>query len=125
MKRIYAILFCSIWTITVGSEAAAHETLRAVQDKSTQAISIFRNDEEKPILTQNARPDFRPYLHPIEAPDGKGTLTEYSPGHHKHQTGLYWGFTRVNVMSVTLLEKYGSVPLAKPARTDCIRVGHC
>ena len=24
------------------------------------------------------------------------TLTEFSPGHHKHQTGLYWGFTRVN-----------------------------
>jgi putative membrane-bound dehydrogenase-like protein len=23
-------------------------------------------------------------------------LTEYSPGHHKHQTGLYWGFTRLN-----------------------------
>ncbi len=23
-------------------------------------------------------------------------MTEYSPGHHKHQTGLYWGFTRVN-----------------------------
>src|SRR5690606_28175423 len=21
---------------------------------------------------------------------------EFSPGHHKHQTGLYWGFTRVN-----------------------------
>src|SRR5688500_8482651 len=23
-------------------------------------------------------------------------LTEYSPAHHKHQTGLYWGFTRLN-----------------------------
>ena len=30
------------------------------------------------------------------APDGQGELTEFSPGHHKHQTGLYWGFTRVN-----------------------------
>ncbi len=49
-----------------------------------------------PILTQNARPDARPYLHPIAAPDGKGVLTEFSPEHHKHQTGLYWGFTRVN-----------------------------
>ena len=23
-------------------------------------------------------------------------VTEFSPDHHKHQTGLYWGFTRVN-----------------------------
>ena len=23
-------------------------------------------------------------------------LTEFSPEHHKHQTGLYWGFTRLN-----------------------------
>ena len=38
----------------------------------------------------------RPYIHPIVSPDGKGILTEYSPGHHKHQTGLYWGFTRIN-----------------------------
>ena len=26
----------------------------------------------------------------------KGVVTELSPEHHKHQTGLYWGFTRVN-----------------------------
>jgi hypothetical protein len=38
----------------------------------------------------------RPYLHPLRSPDGKGILTEFSPGHHKHQTGLYWGQTRIN-----------------------------
>lgn len=59
-------------------------------------ISIFFKDEKEPILVQNAKDDFRPYIHPIVAPDGKGILTQYSPGHHKHQTGLYWGFTRVN-----------------------------
>ena len=59
-------------------------------------ISVFAGDAEEPILVQNAKDDFRPYLHPIVAPDGNGILTEYSPGHHKHQTGLYWGFTRVN-----------------------------
>lgn len=48
------------------------------------------------MLVQHALPDFRPYLHPVLSPDGQGVLTEYSPGHHKHQTGLYWGFTRVN-----------------------------
>lgn len=48
------------------------------------------------MLVQNAGEGMRPYLHPIMAPDGNGSLTDYSPGHHKHQTGLYWGFTRVN-----------------------------
>ena len=59
-------------------------------------ISVYRAGVEFPILTQNANSGHRPYLHPIIAPDGNGSITEYSPGHHKHQTGLYWGFTRIN-----------------------------
>jgi hypothetical protein len=47
-------------------------------------------------VTQQAGPDTRPYLHPIAAPDGRGVLTEASPEHHPHQTGLYFGFTRMN-----------------------------
>jgi putative membrane-bound dehydrogenase-like protein len=70
--------------------------LRVIQNQTTETISIFRGDEKTPILVQNAKATFRPYLHPIIAPDGKGVLTEYSPGHHKHQTGIYWGYTRVN-----------------------------
>ena len=66
------------------------------QDAGDSTLSVFREGETNPIVVQNAKPDFRPFLHPIAAPDGKGVLTEYSPGHHKHQTGLYWGFTRVN-----------------------------
>jgi hypothetical protein len=30
------------------------------------------------------------------APDGNGIITEFSPGHHKHQTGIYVGFLKVN-----------------------------
>jgi putative membrane-bound dehydrogenase-like protein len=71
-------------------------TLRLVQDEQANTIAVYRAGDNQPIITQNAKPNFRPYLHPIVAPDGKGLLTEYSPGHHKHQTGLYWGFTRVN-----------------------------
>ena len=76
--------------------AAVHESLRVVQNDEASTISIYRADGKEPILTQNAKADFRPYLHPVQAPDGKGLLTEYSPGHHKHQTGIYWGYTRVN-----------------------------
>lgn len=70
--------------------------LSLIQDESEGTISIHRKGDNEPILVQNAKEGFRPYIHPIMAPDGKGVLTEYSPGHHKHQTGLYWGLTRVN-----------------------------
>jgi putative membrane-bound dehydrogenase-like protein len=71
-------------------------SLHVVQDVKSGSISIFRKNEKSPILTQVAKDNFRPFLHPIVAPDGNGLLTEYSPGHHKHQTGIYWGYTRVN-----------------------------
>lgn len=77
--------------------APAHNTVLTLrQDEATNTISVYRGDGKEAILTQNARPDFRPYLHPIVAPDGKGVLTEDSPEHHKHQTGLYWGLKQVN-----------------------------
>ncbi|MBK8503838.1 MAG: PmoA family protein [Saprospiraceae bacterium] len=63
------------------------------QDSSEISITGL---EDYLILTQNASPDFRPYIHPLKSADGISTLTEYSPGHHKHQTGIYWGLTRVN-----------------------------
>ncbi|MDZ4701290.1 MAG: PVC-type heme-binding CxxCH protein, partial [Rhodothermales bacterium] len=78
------------------ASAPVATTLTIRQDTVAGTIAIYRAGEAEPILTQNARPDFRPYLHPLVAPDGKGLLSEFSPDHHKHQTGLYWGFTRVN-----------------------------
>lgn len=87
---------CHSKKTTENAQAAVESYLRVEQNKDDGTISVFKTDGEEPILTQNAKTDFRPYLHPIAAPDGNGVLTEYSPGHHKHQTGLYWGFTRVN-----------------------------
>ena len=76
---------------------ASDPTILTVQyDEQAGTISTFRSGEELPILSQHARPDSRPYIHPIAAPDGDGVLTEYRPDHHPHQTGLYWGFTDVN-----------------------------
>ena len=76
--------------------APSQRGLRIEQDERAATLSVFRAGQPAPILVQNARPDARPYLHPIAAPDGNGVLTEYRPAHHPHQTGLYWGFTRVN-----------------------------
>ncbi len=70
--------------------------LRASFDAESETVSVVRSGEETPLLTQVTRADFRPYLHPIVAPDGNGVLTEVQPEHHRHQTGLFWGFTRVN-----------------------------
>lgn len=78
------------------NQAANTSILRIELDEKGEILRVFRAKGQEPILTQNAQTDFRPYLHPIAAPDGKGVLTQYSPGHHKHQTGLYWGFTQVN-----------------------------
>ena len=83
-----------------GGGSTGATLLRAVHDQEAGIIAVFRGDGEDPILTQNAGPAHRPFLHPIVAPDGNGNVTEYSPGHHPHQTGLYWGFTRVNGQSV-------------------------
>lgn len=79
-----------------GGSANDERSLSLEHDEDAGTISVYRGNDKRPIITQNAKEDFRPYLHPITAPDGNGVLTEYSPGHHKHQTGLYWGFTRVN-----------------------------
>lgn len=80
----------------VAATTALMGELRVVQDESAQTISILSERGAEPILVQEARVDHRPYLHPMVAPDGNGVLTEYSPGHHKHQTGIYWGFTSIN-----------------------------
>lgn len=69
--------------------------LRVLHNKNDGTISVFGEGDQL-LLTQNAKPNIRPYIHPIMAPDGNGILTEYSPGHHKHQTGLYWGLKQVN-----------------------------
>ncbi|MDX2245951.1 MAG: DUF6807 family protein [Bacteroidia bacterium] len=105
MKNFILLLFSATLILGNGCKQSPSENtaspstqtlLYIQQDTAAGTIAVFRAGETTPILTQNAKPDFRPYLHPIVAPDGKGLLTEYSPGHHKHQTGIYWGFTRVN-----------------------------
>ncbi len=92
------LLFCGCRSVDKGSDSEttdlSAQTLSV--EEHEDKIEIYRSGLEEPFITQVARADHRPYLHPIIAPDGQGMLTEYSPGHHKHQTGIYWGFTRVN-----------------------------
>jgi hypothetical protein len=78
------------------SKRSGPTVLQVQHDDAAGTITVYRQGEREPILTQNALPDNRPYLHPIVAPDGKGVLTEYRPSHHLHQTGVYWGLKQVN-----------------------------
>ena len=66
--------------------ATAAGSLTIKQDDQAATISVFRAGSSEAILTETAKPDTRPYLHPIAAPDGKGMLTE----------GVYWGLMDVN-----------------------------
>ncbi len=63
---------------------------------SGDKIEVRLSHQKEALITQVIKSDFRPYIHPILAPQSKSSLTQYSPDHHRHQTGLYWGFTRVN-----------------------------
>jgi putative membrane-bound dehydrogenase-like protein len=95
---VFIVGCASLRLLKSDREPASAEVARLTirQDEQAGTISVFRMGRSEPILTQNARPDQRPFLHPLTPPDGKGVLTENSPAHHKHQTGFYWGFTRLN-----------------------------
>lgn len=59
-----------------------------------ERISISRSGSVT-LVTQHAPTGQRPFLHPIVAPDGNGTLTENEPPHHPWQHGLYIGLNDV------------------------------
>ena len=94
--RIALAALVSSFALPYAAIGQTSPALMASLDEAGETITIRRGSQTEPLVTQIAKPDFRPYLHPLVAPDGNGVLTELSPGHHKHQTGLYWGFTRVN-----------------------------
>lgn len=61
-------------------------------------LAKIQDGEKGPVIVEqgDSKEHSRPYIHPLRSPDGKHVLTQFSPGHHKHQTGLYWGQTRIN-----------------------------
>jgi putative membrane-bound dehydrogenase-like protein len=90
MQRI--LLSVVVMALVLPAAMGADLTLRSDGD----SITVHRAGENEPILTQNAQANFRPFIHPIVAPDGKGILTEDGHLGDSHQRGLYWGFTSVN-----------------------------
>src|SRR5436309_2426745 len=66
------------------------------EGKEPATRALYRALGKAPLLMAHFPEKGRFYVHPIAAPDGRGILTEYSPAHHKHQTGLFVGFLKVN-----------------------------
>ena len=75
-----------------------HERLLGLYvERMDEQLQIFRMGTKHPVLTQHARRDMRPYVHPILAPDGVGEVTEDGTGmHHPWQHGLFIGLNNVN-----------------------------
>ncbi len=92
---IFAFLACQPFKNEVVQEAKMESGFFYLEEND-ESITVFREGQKIPIVTHNVKENFRPYLHPVNAPGLDISLTQYSPDHHKHQTGLYWGFTRVN-----------------------------
>jgi hypothetical protein len=95
------ILFFLIGLVTIGFAGYAQKERKPAQlqirrDKADTSFAVFRKNGKDPILTQVVKKEERPYIHPIVAPDGKGVITEFRPGHHLHQTGIFWGLKLVN-----------------------------
>jgi hypothetical protein len=79
-----------------GKKSLTQNVLTIKYTPGTSSFIVTNEKDDRPLLTQEAQESTRPYIHPIAAPDGKGILTQFSPDHHKHQTGLYWGLKEVN-----------------------------
>jgi len=94
MKYISVIsIFLLAGAVGISAETAGPR-LNLRENPSDQSISVFRNGEEKPILTQNARLDSRPFIHLLGAMEGKtGTIGRETEG---DRSGLFWGFGKVN-----------------------------
>ncbi len=90
-----SVMICSLLLFGQVRVASADANVH-VEVLKSGGVAVFRPGIKQPIFAFNAPEDGRPYVHPLFAPDGAGVLTEFSPGHHKHQTGIYVGFLKVN-----------------------------
>ena len=70
------LLRCNTSTVDTSSKSKTENSIYgdlknnslSVKFDSDDKISVYRNLGEKPILTQNAKKNFRPFLHPIVSP---------------------------------------------------------
>ena len=85
--------------LAVATDPAARVRLEAtgfeVEDRG-DSVAMYRIGSKVPLLVQRSEDGARPCLHPLMAPDLHGALTEFSPDHHRHQTGVFVGLPGLN-----------------------------
>jgi hypothetical protein len=71
MHRKSIVALTAFTLVALCQTIIAQETvhLRARLGKDGNSVEILRDGSDQPILTNVARPDHRPYIHPIVAPD--------------------------------------------------------
>jgi hypothetical protein len=96
MHRLIPLLI--LLTAAVPKLGAAEPAKLKITKTDDNCLLVTAGD--RPILTQVARKNFRPHIHPISDPgDTKAAYTEDAPAHHRWQHGLYVGMHGVNGLS--------------------------
>ena len=96
VDSLSCLICLALWLFSCGPLGTSDEGFSLEKHDGDGTIVVLRSQSRDTVLVQHARRGIRPYIHPIMSPDGEVAMTEYSPGHHKHQTGLYWGLKKVN-----------------------------
>ncbi len=95
-RRALAIFGLIVGSIVPSFGQKTNDNLFKIVTELDTSFSIYKGKATQRVLTQVAKSNERPYIHPIISPDGQSPVTEFRPGHHLHQTGLFWGLKRVN-----------------------------
>jgi len=106
------LLVFAVEAFSLGSEPAKLE----VKKIGANGFAVLRVGDETPLFVQNAAPDFRPHIHPINAPDGSGLLTLKPEKNYVHHCGLWFGLNDVNKKNDFFYknEAFHPLPLAVP-----------
>ncbi|HEX7859534.1 MAG TPA: PVC-type heme-binding CxxCH protein [Verrucomicrobiae bacterium] len=65
-------------------------------DKQLTVKTKIANNDFADLVTYVTDPSLRPYLHPVNDPSGKTTLTQDKPDDHPWQHGIFTGLHKVN-----------------------------
>jgi len=91
---------------TIKNELDNGEKNKFLIEETDSTFRVSAQNGKIPLVTQNSKSGFRPYMHPSLAPGSDISLTQFSPGHHKHKTGLFLGFNRVNETVINKKDLY-------------------
>ena len=80
MKTSNLIAFLTLLSLLLNFSTATIEAKNTLSiKKNNDNLEVFLDGVSEPLIIQNAKDGFRPYLHPIKGPNGNGVFTD-TPG---------------------------------------------